>query len=785
MAAKRPVLMAKNLIRRIINFEVSMKNISLPSKKTFTVVLTLLVICFLAGAVVPAQAQTVTTLYDFVTNSSVTQQPSGVIAQGRDGNFYGITQSPDRGTIYKVTPSGTFTLLHTMASDLSEGANCNGLILGSDGNFYGTCLYGGANSIGNGLGTIIKVTPAGVLTVLHSFTGQNARGSTDGCYPRGVPVQASDGNFYGTGQQCGTSGGDGIAYKLTPAGVYTVIYNFTGSTNDGAQPFGALIQGSDGNLWGITTSSPTIFKLSTAGVIKAVYTFGCCGTPAQAGLVQGPDGNFYGTTEGIGANNQGEVFKVTQAGVLTVLHSFNNAVDHGAFPVLPLSLGTDGNFYGVATDCGGGGCSPLGANIFEITSKGAFTDLYNFPLVGSNNDSVPESPLFLSTNGKFYSTTQLGGTGGDGTFYSLTNGQTAFIQLQETVGKVGSKIGILGQGFSASSVVKFNGVTATTVTRTGATFLLATVPAGATDGFVTVTTGATTLTSSKKFIVHNSWGKGAAMPVAAVAACSAVLNGQIYVVGGYNSSAQTAVQIYNPTTNKWTTGTALPTALSNQACAAVNGEVYEFGGTPNTGGSQTNAVLAYNPATKTWSSKSAMPTARQDIVAVVANNLVYVIGGYNGNRVTTVEAYNPATDTWSTESSLLVAQSGGVAGLVGGNIVISGGAGESADTGDTESYSVSGNAWTSLKADATVRNNPCGGVVGAALYAAGGANRAGNSFTVNEAFTPSKNAWTTLAPLAQATTDAASAVSGGELFCFGGFTSLGGTTLNNVQIYQP
>jgi uncharacterized repeat protein (TIGR03803 family) len=140
---------------------------------------------FLVAVPYAAQAQTVTTLYDFATNSGVTQQPSGVIAQGRDGNFYGITTSPDRGTIYKVTPSGTFTLLHSMASDLSEGASCNGLILGSDGNFYGTCLYGG-NGAGNGSGTIIKVTPAGVLTVLYKFTGQNAGGSTDGCYPLGV-----------------------------------------------------------------------------------------------------------------------------------------------------------------------------------------------------------------------------------------------------------------------------------------------------------------------------------------------------------------------------------------------------------------------------------------------------------------------------------------------------------------------------------------------------------------------------------------------------------------------
>src|ERR1051326_1800938 len=89
--------------------------------KSGTIVCLALAIATLSLAIPHAQAQTVTTLYDFATNSSMAQQPSGVIAQGRDGNFYGITQSPDRGAIYKVTPSGTFTLLHTMASDLSEG----------------------------------------------------------------------------------------------------------------------------------------------------------------------------------------------------------------------------------------------------------------------------------------------------------------------------------------------------------------------------------------------------------------------------------------------------------------------------------------------------------------------------------------------------------------------------------------------------------------------------------------------------------------------------------------
>jgi hypothetical protein len=156
-------------------------------------------------------------------------------------------------------------------------------------------------------------------------------------------------------------------------------------------------------------------------------------------------------------------------------------------------------------------------------------------------------------------------------FYSLNMGLKPFVSLVSTSGKVGSKIGILGQGFTASSVVKFNGVTATTVTRTGATFLLATVPAGASNGNVTVTTGATTLTSAQKFIVHNSWGTGAAMPTAVYVPATAVLNGQVYVVGGTTTAPVADVQIYNPVTNKWSAGTPLPVATTTPSAATVNG----------------------------------------------------------------------------------------------------------------------------------------------------------------------------------------------------------------------
>jgi len=153
--------------------------------------------------------------------------------------------------------------------------------------------------------------------------------------------------------------------------------------------------------------------------------------------------------------------------------------------------------YGIATDCYGGGCAQAG--LFTITTKGVYNNIYLYPIGGSNSFQ-PMSPLLLSTNGTFYSTTEQGGTGSVGSFYSVSTNYKPFITLVNVrSGKEGTQVGILGQGFSSSSVVKFGGTTATTKTLTGSTFILATVPAGALTGTVTVTTGSTTLSTKAPY----------------------------------------------------------------------------------------------------------------------------------------------------------------------------------------------------------------------------------------------------------------------------------------------
>ncbi len=448
---------------------------------------------FLVAIAIAAPAQTVSTLYQFSSGSNP-NLPAGVMAQGQDGNFYGITLSggtANLGVFYNISSAGVLTSLHQMGQ--SDGTTCSGLTLGTDGNFYGTCHNGGANDYG----TLFKVTSAGVLTVLHNFAAQGS--TSDGCEPLAPPIQASNGNFYGTTSFCGASN-SGIVYRLTLAGVYSLLYNFQGPPNDTLFPLG-LIEGTDGNLWGLGNgwiiSFGGVFKITLAGKESLVYTFK--GDPDGANpytnLIQGSNGDFYGTTESGGSAQEGTIFQVTAGGTETVLYSFPNQTD-GAYPSLPLTQGPSGLLFGAATDCAGGGCAQAG--LFEITTKGMYKNVYLYPLVCSNCGQ-PEAPLLLSTNGTFYSTTEQGGIG-VGSFYSLSNGYKPFISLVNLKsGAEGSRVGILGQGFNSTSVVEFGGTPATTTKLTGTTYILATVPTGALTGDVTVTTGSTVLSTTASY----------------------------------------------------------------------------------------------------------------------------------------------------------------------------------------------------------------------------------------------------------------------------------------------
>ena len=347
-------------------------------------------------------------------------EPYDGLIQATDGNFYGTTSvgGPcypyQSGTVFKVTPSGALTTLHSF--DGKDGAYpIGGLIQATDGNFYGT-----TNS-GEGFpGTVFKITASGALTTLHSFDGN------DGAYPVAGLIQATDGNFYGTTLEDGPNGG-GTVFKITPSGTLTTLYSFGGS--DGSGPWAGLIQATDGNFYGTTTgggtnNSGTVFKITPSGTLRTLYSFcpqtNCADGANPSGvLIQATDGNFYGTTTYGGATTDcygyggcGTIFRITPSGTLTTLHSFDGA--DGTFPKAGLLQATDGNFYGT-TPAGGASFNGSGT-VFKITPSGTLTIVHSFH--GSDGAS-PVGGLIQASDGRFYGTTEVGGASGDGTIFRL------------------------------------------------------------------------------------------------------------------------------------------------------------------------------------------------------------------------------------------------------------------------------------------------------------------------------------------------------------------------------
>jgi uncharacterized repeat protein (TIGR03803 family) len=358
-------------------------------------------------------------LYSFGDKPDDTLGPDGALVQGNDGNFYGISDAggigggpiskggfSGAGTVFKVTPNGTETVLYSFGGTPTDGAQPQGLIRGSDGKLYGTTLNGGANF----RGTVFELTLDGAQTILHSFAG-----GSDGDHPAAGVIQGNDGNFYGTAINY-FENSYGMVFKLTPEGILTRLHTFAAGPNDGDFPFGSLLLGRDGNLYGTTpeggtNNSGTVFKITPDGEETVLHNFG--GTPADGGapnfgVVQGADGNLYGTTSNGGANGYGTVFKLNPDGVDTVLYSFSGTGD-GAYPSTALVQGSNGNFYG-GTYSGGAGAGS--STIFELTSAGVVTSLYSFP---SGANSVTN--LVNGSDGNLYGTTYQGGTHESGTFF--------------------------------------------------------------------------------------------------------------------------------------------------------------------------------------------------------------------------------------------------------------------------------------------------------------------------------------------------------------------------------
>ena len=442
-------------------------------------------------------AQTYTDLHDFnCSKEGCNPQFPAQLAQGRDGNLYGTMPKGGTfnfGTFFKATTGGIVSVPYTFDGNNGNGrVPRSGVTLGTDGYLYGATLSGGQAA-----GTIFKIAPAGTISTLYSFTGQNgaacpSTGKPDGGSPYAPPIRGKDGFYYGV-----TS--IGTAYQVSSSGAFTALCSPLVLI-----PFGALspvVQAIDGNFYGTSTSgNGTVFRFSPSGVAKIIHSFIFSEGSSPVGpVVQGSDGNLYGTTATGGplGSASGTIFKSSLSGMLTPFHAFdrNNKKIQGYGPKAGLLEATDGNLYG-STQFGGDPVCNCGV-LFKITKSGVYTVLHTFH---SGEPSQPEATQIQHTNGKIYGLLNGPNYSDGGAIYSLDAALKPFVKLMTTQGNAGQTVEILGQGFTGTTMVMF-GTGSASFTIVSDTYLTAKVSTSGTTGYVTVTTPSGTLTSSKIFKV--------------------------------------------------------------------------------------------------------------------------------------------------------------------------------------------------------------------------------------------------------------------------------------------
>jgi len=414
-------------------------------------------------------------------------QPTSGLLAATDGNFYGTTLSKNTEnieTIYQMTPQGVVHILFDFDLNGPIGwASRGNLIEGAAGTFYGVTAFASTSN-----GTVFKFTVSGnpavaTVTPLYTF------GPADGRPAGGGLLLGKDGNLYGTTTLAGTSN-HGTLYRVTPAGAHTDLLSFTAAS--GYDISTALVQGSDGDLYGIAphggaNNSGSIFRVTTAGHVVWNTPLTADMTSLSSGLAFGADGSLYGVTSTGGVNGAGSIFRITTSGVLSTVYSFDTT--HGYDPIGTLALAADGGLYGIAKD---GGVSRDAGTLFRYTPDGV-TFVFNFTtaIAQYENHTVPSGAivnyLTVMPDGSLYGTSPYGGISGSGTAYRYGLVAPAITSIAPASGMVGTIVKITGTNFTGATAVAFNGVPATTFTVSSATSIKATVPADATSGPISVT----------------------------------------------------------------------------------------------------------------------------------------------------------------------------------------------------------------------------------------------------------------------------------------------------------
>jgi uncharacterized repeat protein (TIGR03803 family) len=480
-----------------------------------------IVTIFYVATAVAVHAQTFTTLASF--DYSDGSYPTNLV-QGPDGNFYGTALSGGTaascdnlrtgigcGAVFRVTPTGEITTLHIFCSKANctdGGQPVGSLVLGPNGDFYGVTEYGG-NSVAfcTGCGTVFEITPGGKFTTLYRFC--SLTNCTDGSKPWGGLALAANGILYGTTGFGGTYGG-GTIFEITSAGKLTTIYSFCSKTNcvDGNLPAAALVQATNGNLYGSTDFGGTydegvLFAITPAGNFTPLSSLRGS-RPDPNTMIQATDGNLYGTTYAGGAYQGGSFFTMTPAGDLTYLYYFCPPVNCGFKPSVGVIQATDGNLYGTTSS---GGTDPEAGTVYRMTSTGGLAVLYDFCSQTGCTGGWDPKGLIQATDGNLYGVTAVGGDstnclgGACGTVFRLSTGLPPFVEATPNFGKAGSVAYILGNNLTGTTSVTFNGAPAT-FSVVSSTYIKATVPSGATTGTIEVTTPSGTLSSNVAFQVR-------------------------------------------------------------------------------------------------------------------------------------------------------------------------------------------------------------------------------------------------------------------------------------------
>jgi uncharacterized repeat protein (TIGR03803 family) len=352
-------------------------------------------------------------LYSFAGGTDAQNPLYESLCIDKNGNLYGTTDRAGAnglGTVFKVAPDGSETVIHSFAGSLDGSHPFGGVIVDATGNLYGTTSAGGSSDDG----TVYKLAPDGTFTVLYSFNSGYEAG------PRGGLLRDKKGNLYGT-----TDENYGIAFRLSPRGKYIVLHSFD-YNEDGDSPLGNLIMDGSGSLYGVTNDGGTggwgtVFKIAADGTFAVLHAFsgGTDGSLPEAGLVMDGAGNLYGTTAA-GAGNGGQtgtVFKIALDGTETILTDFGGGNVSYA-PAATLVLDDAGNLYGTTAEGGSIANCTLGCGtVFQLAPDGTLRFLHKFQ-GGTADGAWPYGGVILH-KGYLFGTTYGWGGSQVGTVFQL------------------------------------------------------------------------------------------------------------------------------------------------------------------------------------------------------------------------------------------------------------------------------------------------------------------------------------------------------------------------------